>query len=245
VKLNDPNIEILQIAAAGLGSLLNDVVFLGGCAAGLLVTDAASPPPRETKDVDVIVEISTMHAYHDFAGKLRKRGFREDTSDGAPMCRWLYDSVVVDVMPTNEDILGFSNQWYPEAMQTAHNMTLPNGIEIQLVSAPHFLATKLEAFYGRGHGDYMASHDLEDLIAVLDGRASIVDEVKLGSKSLRAYLAEAFAQLLDNDEFQDALPCQLPPDAASQARIPIIQARMMEMIKGIEIPDYLDDSANI
>jgi len=232
MKLNDPNIEILQIAAVGLGSLVNDVVFLGGCAAGLLVTDPAAPPPRETKDVDVIVEITTMHDYHDLSEKLRKRGFCEDASEDAPMCRWVYDSVIVDVMPTNEDILGFSNLWYPEALQAANPMTLPNGVEIQMVSAPHFLATKLEAFYGRGNGDYIASHDLEDLIAVLDGRASIVDEVMGSSESLRSYLAGEFTKLLNHDDFQDALPGHLPPDAASQARITMIQARMMAMNEG-------------
>jgi len=144
---------MLQIVAAGLGSLVDDVVFLGGCATGLLVTDAASPPPRETKDVDVIVEITTMHDYHDLSEKLRQQGFREDTDDEAPICRWVYGFVIVDVMPTSEDILGFSNKWYPEALQAANTLTLPNGVEIQMVSAPHFLATKLEAFYGRGNGE--------------------------------------------------------------------------------------------
>jgi len=229
MKLNDPNIEMLQIVAAGLGSLVDDVVFLGGCATGLLVTDAASPPPRETKDVDVIVEVTTMHDYHDLSEKLRKQGFREDTDDEAPICRWVYGSVIVDVMPTSEDILGFSNKWYPEALQAANTLPLPNGVEIQMVSAPHFLATKLEAFYGRGNGDYMASHDLEDLIAVLDGRASIVDEVQESSESLRAYLSVEFHALLDNDDFQDALPGHVPPDAASQARVRLIQDRMKQI----------------
>jgi len=229
MKANDPNIEILQIAAVGLGSLLDDVVFLGGCAAGLLVTDPASPPPRETNDVDVIIEITTTHGYHDLAKKLRKRGFREDTRDDAPMCRWLYESVVIDVMPTNEDILGFSNQWYPEALQTSESMALPNGVKIKMVSSPLFLATKLEAFYGRGNGDYMASHDLEDFIAVLDGRPAVVDEVFNSSELLRDYLAVEFSKLINNDEFQDALPGHLPTDAASQARIVIIQDRIMRI----------------
>jgi len=231
MKPNDPNIEILQIAAVGLGSLLDDVVFIGGCAAGLLVTDPASSAPRETNDVDVIVEITTTHGYHDLATKLRERGFREDTRDDAPMCRWLFESVVIDVMPTNEDILGFSNLWYPEALQTAEIMMLPNGLKIQIVSAPLFLATKLEAFYGRGNGDYMASHDLEDLIAVLDGRASVVDEVFNSSELLRSYLAAEFNKLINHDEFQDALPGHLSTDAASQARIVIIQDRMMKISK--------------
>ena len=229
MKQNDPNIEILQIAAIGFGSLVDDIVFVGGCAAGLLVTDAASPRPRETKDVDVIVEVTTIHAYHELAAKLRKRGFREDTTDDAPMCRWLYKSVLVDVMPTNEDILGFSNIWYPEALQAAESMSLPNGLEIKMVSGPHFLATKLEAFYGRGNDDYMASHDLEDWIAVLDGRASIVDEVMKRSEALRSYLAEELSALLNNDDFQDALPGHLPTGTANQARTTIILNRMMEI----------------
>jgi len=229
MRPKDPNIEVLQIAAVGLGSLVDDVVFLGGCAVGLLVTDPASPPPRETNDVDVVVEITSTHGYHDLAKKLRERGFCEDTSDDAPMCRWIYESVVIDVMPTNEDILGFSNQWYPEALQASENMILPNGVKIRLVSGSHFLATKLEAFYGRGNGDYMASHDLEDLIAVLDGRASVVDEVFNSSELLRNYLAAEFGKLINNDEFQDALPGHLPTDAASQARITIIQDRMIRI----------------
>jgi len=81
---------------------------------------------------------------------------------------WMYRSVKVDVMPTDSAILGFSNRWYAAAMLSAQNMRLPAGIDIRMVTAPFFLATKLEAFYGRGNGDYMVSHDLEDMIAVLD-----------------------------------------------------------------------------
>ena len=73
-------------------------------------------------------------------------------------------------MPTNPDILGFANRWYGPAVDAAETITLPSGQIARMVSAPYFLATKLEAFDGRGHGDYLLSHDMEDLIAVLDGR---------------------------------------------------------------------------
>ncbi|MDQ7000839.1 MAG: hypothetical protein Q9M12_08170 [Mariprofundus sp.] len=53
MRRDDPNIEMLQLAADGLGSLLDEVVFVGGCAAGLLITGPAAPPTRETTDVDV------------------------------------------------------------------------------------------------------------------------------------------------------------------------------------------------
>lgn len=225
MKTSDPNIEMLQLAAQGLEPLLDQVVFLGGCAAGLLVTDRAAAPPRETKDVDVIVEISSHHEYHLFSSQLRERGFCEDHREGAPMCRWLYHGVTVDVMPTEPAVLGFSNRWYHEAMASANPLKLPSGYVIRMVSAPLFLATKLEAFYGRGCGDFMCSHDLEDLISVIDGRPSIVDEVK-HTASVRSYLADAFDQLLCSDDFLDSLPCHLPPDMASQQRVDIVLQRM-------------------
>jgi len=231
MRRDDPNLEMLQLAADGLRPLLEDVVFVGGCATGLLITDSAAPPTRETLDVDVIVELASSYDYHMLSEQLRQRGFREDQSDGAPMCRWLFQSVKVDVMPTDEAILGFSNRWYAEAMASASNVRLPAGTNIRMVTAPFFLATKLEAFYGRGNSDYMASHDLEDLIAVLDGRDSIVSEVK-DAGAVCLYLANAFGQLLALDEFHDALPCHLPADAASQMRIAGLVERM-EAIRSI------------
>jgi predicted nucleotidyltransferase len=204
---------------------------VGGCASGLLITDPAAAPIRETKDVDVIVEIVSRHDYHLLSEKLRKQGFREDQSENAPLCRWTYESVIVDVMPTDSSILGFSNKWYTEAMKTSENIKLPDGAEIRIVSAPLFLATKLEAFYGRGDGDYMASHDLEDIIAILDGRTSLVDEVSTSSTALRSYLSDEFSKLLANNDFQDALPGHLAGDAASQARIGLIIDRMTQIKK--------------
>jgi len=225
VRRDDPNLEMLQLAADGLRPFLDDIVFVGGCATGLLISDLAAPPTRETKDVDVIVEIASLHDYHQLAEKLRNRGFREDISEGAPMCRWMFGAVTVDVMPTDAAIFGFSNRWYSEAIANAIRISLPAGIVIRLAAAPWFLATKLEAFYGRGNGDYMASHDLEDLIAVIDGRESIVEEIERSGEVGR-YLADEFDRLLLLDEFHDALPCHLPADAASQMRVAVVIERM-------------------
>ena len=102
----------------------------------------------------------------------RQRGIEEDTQPGAPLCRWCIEEIILDLMPTQGHILGFANRWYPLAVDTAHIHPLPSGRSIQLVTAPVFLATKLEAFHGRGMGNHRFSHDLEDLMAVLDGRDS-------------------------------------------------------------------------
>lgn len=225
MRPDDPNLAMLQLVAAGLGPLVEDVVFVGGCAAGLLITDMAAPPTRETRDVDIIAEITTLHDYHQLAKKLKGMGFREDTGPNAIMCRWQFGDIIVDVMPTEEAILGFTNRWYSEAMSSAQRIRLPNGSQIRMVAAPWFLATKLEAFYGRGNDDFMASHDLEDLIAVLDGRESIVAEV-IGSEDVGLYLSEEFRKLLSLEAFLDALPCHLPAGLGYQQRENVILTRM-------------------
>jgi hypothetical protein len=122
-------------------------------------------------------------------------------------------------MPIDETILGFSNRWYKPAMENSQRVQLANDLTIRTVTAPLFLGTKLEAFKGRGENDYFASHDLEDVIAVIDGRPSLWGEVQHAPKELKGYLAREIRELIGRQEFIDALPGYLLPDPASQARL--------------------------
>jgi hypothetical protein len=103
---------------------------------------------------------------------------------------------------------------------------LPSGREIALVSAPLFLATKLEAFYGRGNNDYGASHDIEDIVTVVDGRAEIADEVRALPGDVRSYLKDEFDDLLTTTSFLDTLGWHFAGDEQSQARISNVISRM-------------------
>lgn len=132
-------------------------------------------------------------------------------------------------MATDPALLGFSNKWYEPAMATAKAVELPSGKRIRMVLAPYFLATKLEAFDGRGKGDYRSSPDIEDIVAVLDGRAEILDEIKGASDNLQNYLADRFSTLLITQEFVEALAGHLPGDPASQGRLPLIKERIEAM----------------
>ncbi|MES9842434.1 MAG: hypothetical protein ABW134_17945 [Candidatus Thiodiazotropha endolucinida] len=228
----NPNLKILTQAVERLGALSNEMVFLGGCATGLLITDKAAPPLRVTKDVDTIVEASTLAAYQRFSEKLRKQGFREDFSDGAPLCRWLADDVILDMMPTDSRILGFGNRWYESALKHAEVTTLPSGRNIRMVTAPYFLSTKMEAFDGRGRGDYLLSHDIEDMIAVLDGRPEIVNDVQTADQELIENVRARFAQLLSDNRFIAALSGHMPGDQASQARVGLVIDRIEAIVKG-------------
>jgi len=220
IKSRSTNIAMLSSVAKYLGDLTEKVVFVGGCATGLLITDPAIPEVRVTQDVDAIVEVISRMEYYRLEEKLRGRGFIQDMSEEAPVCRWLVNAIKVDIMPTQEEILGFTNRWYVPAIRNAFQMEIAAGLLIRLVTAPYFLATKIEAFEGRGHGDYMASHDLEDFIAVLDGRPGIDSEIKQSSEDLQSFLSDKFTTFLKNEDFIDALPGHLPPDRASQARLP-------------------------
>lgn len=140
--------------------------------------------------------------------------------------RWHINNEIVDIMPTNEKILGFSNKWYPEAIKNANTRDLPNGLTIRVVSPPYFLATKFEAFYGRGKNDFMGSKDIEDIITVIDGRDTLVEEVTHSPEQLQLYLAQQFGTLLNNDVFRESIAGHLMPDSASQARESIILQRL-------------------
>lgn len=223
---NDPNASLIVAVANALGELRSELVFVGGCATGLLITDQGRPPVRPTTDVDLITEIASHTEFYRLSERLRGAGFKESTE---LICRWQLGALTVDVMPTREEILGFSNRWYSEAIDTSLIFELRPALEIRLINPPMLLATKLEAFYGRGRGDYRMSHDIEDIVTLIDGRPEIIEEVRNSSLGLQEYLAEEFEGLIGEMAFVDALPGFFHTDDASQARVSIAIERIRRL----------------
>ncbi len=182
--LNNPNLAILELVAQALGPVCENVIFVGGCATGLLLTQERPDRIRITEDVDIVAQALTVHDYHAIEKRVRAQGFSNDMRPNVPICRWVYQNITLDLMPTVKDILGFANRWYPLALQTAQRVTLPGGMTIRLISAPVFIGTKLEAFKDRGKDadgrpDYLGSHDLEDImIEEKDRQQRALDEGK-------------------------------------------------------------------
>ena len=102
----DPNIQLLEAVAQALGDLRDELVFVGGCAAGLLCTSPTAAPPRVTYDVDVVAEVATLIRFHALEERFASRGFKRDISPDAPICRWRLGNVVIDLMPSEERVLG-------------------------------------------------------------------------------------------------------------------------------------------
>ena len=215
----DPNLPMLQDAAGKLAPFLDEIVFVGGVTLGLLITDAAAAPIRGTTDVDVIAEIATYADYITFSERLRNAHFTEDHE---LTCRWHQGALTLDVLSLSKEVLGFTNSWYEPALRNALPFTLPGGPSIRVITAPYFLATKMEAFRGRGKMDYQASHDLEDFVAIIEGREGVVREIEQSSQAVRDYLSQAVHALLTTPQFLGVLPGYV----LDQERVPLIEERL-------------------
>ncbi len=219
-----------MLVAEALGDLRDEMVFVGGCAAGLLITDPAASDIRATKDVDAVVETATWVEYAKLEAALPARGFDRDP-DSNVICRWKHRSsgVLFDMMPVDPQVLGFSNRWYPEAVRTATVVELRAGLSIRLVSAPAFVATKLEAFADRGKGDYLSSHDLEDVLIVVDGRPTLPAEMASALPALRAAVRERLQRLINDENFIIALEGLIDVGSPPSDRWEIVLERLQDM----------------
>ena len=202
------SIAMLERAAEELHPFLEEVAFVGGATIALWITDRGAPEPRVTKDVDLVVEVASRTAWYRFEERLRAHGLRNDASSPV-ICRWRAgssgDELVIDVMPGDASILGFENRWQRPALDHAKTLPLPSGQQIRAISPPYLMATKLEAWNGRGRGDHLRSHDLEDIVTLVDGRAEVLGEVDEASSGLRAFLSREVTQLLEHTRFLDLI----------------------------------------
>ncbi|HSH45339.1 MAG TPA: hypothetical protein VK966_05765 [Longimicrobiales bacterium] len=209
-----PNHVLLERMARRIRPLLDEVVFVGGQIVELLLTDPAATRIRATTDVDVVVTASTRSEYRQVERRLAALGFENDQREGAPICRWRNASGdILDVMPVDAAILGFSNEWYPAAVAGAEEYQLHQDLVIRIPTPGVFLATKLAAYRSRGSDDILLSHDLEDIITLVAGRSEILDELRHGPEDLRVWVVKAMRNLLTEADFSYALQGALP-DAA-------------------------------
>jgi hypothetical protein len=142
----NPNLELLLGMARAMGPLCEQVVFVGGCATGLLVDDAGLMDVRPTEDVDAIVEVASLGAYHRLAEQLMQRGFKQTMADNTPPFRWFWNRMQLDLVPLDEKVLGFANPWYRVGFEEALVGGADRGWWCAICPRRTFLATKFEAF---------------------------------------------------------------------------------------------------
>lgn len=197
-------IQMLTKVANALGDdLCQQFAFVGGCTTSLLLTDDTSKEDvRHTDDVDLVVSLTSSAEWYNLAERLRHLGFQQSpNNDDNVICRFRLGELQVDFMPDNQEILGFTNIWYQEALEHTTDFSLSNTLNIRLLTAPYFLATKFEAFKGRGNDDLLSSRDIEDICSLLDGRPEVVSEVHQANPVLKDYLSDMFEHLVNHTEY--------------------------------------------
>ncbi|MGY4641701.1 hypothetical protein ACVWVP_005661 [Pseudomonas sp. TE24901] len=199
-------LQMLEEVAEALGETLRkQIAFVGGCTTVLLITDEYTLESiRGTDDVDLVIHLTGTTDWYRLEESLKPRGFK-NTGQDSVTCRLRLGALKVDFMPTDEKVLGFSNTWFVGGLENAIDYTLPNGTSIKVFAAPWFLAAKLQAYQGRGCGDVLMSNDIEDIIALLDGREELIEEVKRAPIPLRHFVSEQFSALLKLSAFRDVI----------------------------------------
>lgn len=203
----EDHVTMIRAVATKIGpELCQSVAFVGGCTTALFITDRyAFQQVRHTDDVDVIVHVIGMAGWYALAETLRQKGFKDNMLDDGPLCALSLQGMRVDFMPDDSEILGFTNRWYRDALKTAVDHDLGEGIVIRLVQPAYFVATKLEAFLGRGNDDLLSSQDSEDIFTLIDGRSELLEEIRVTPKNMRDYVASELLAIKKNRNFDYAL----------------------------------------
>jgi hypothetical protein len=218
---------MLQTVASGLGELKNEMVFVGGSVAELYVDNAAASDIRPTLDVDCVIELSSRTAHARLEEALRAKKFANDTTQGAPICRWVYQDILVDVMPTDPAVLGFTNIWYEDGVTNKITKTLPDGQQIFVFPVEYYVAAKFEAHKSRGGNDLRQSHDFEDIIYILDNCPDIPGNIQNANEYVKEYLKQECQTLLFNENLTEGIETALPygsDDESTEIIMEIIQS---------------------
>lgn len=218
--MNNQQIERLEIVASVLEAIPETFVFTGGATIALYVDEIVGADLRPTDDVDCVVEITSKGQYYQLAEKLRNNGLQESTQQGAPLCRWQYQEINIDIMPSEEKVLGFSNRWYPPGISSSIPYQLPSGRIIQIFTTAYLLASKIEAFLGRGKGSFYWSTDIEDIITLLDGCSSLESEINQADLEVKKFIQQWFQQELEN--LQEIVPASLSSVAVNSGRVQLL-----------------------
>lgn len=225
--MSDIPANVLTVARALRDIGIVDLTYVGGAVVPLLLTDPAAPRPRVTLDVDVVIDVAPRHRFNEIEDNLRAAGHTQPP-DG-PICRWLVHGILVDFMPVEAEVLGFSNPWYRYLEHSYDIVDIGGGQSLRVASPAVWLATKLQAFLDRGKDDLISSQDLEDVVILVDGRPELSKEIEGADADVRAFIVSVFRSLLVEEELRVAVQAHLPPDDASRARAAVILSRIEEI----------------
>jgi len=227
----------IAVVVQALGDLSDRCLLTGGTSIPYYCTERPDEAPRVTRDVDVVLDVRTRGDFQEIENSLRQRGFRNDTSEGAPICRWLlHDLITVDVMPLDGSVLGFTNPWYAAGWDLAIPVQITQTCTWRMLSPPFVLAAKCVAYSSRGADDPQSSSDLEDIVRLINSRPALPHEVAAAPVDCQQFVASFFGDLLRLADLSFVISGHLNGDPSSQARLPLVRQRMTWLADPSRIP---------
>lgn len=206
--MNGPDsIQDLIRVSTGLNNLGIEHAFVGGATIAVYLSSVGISESRPTDDIDCVVNIGTLPEYYKLEDSLRKAGFKNEPK--GPRCRWNYQGIVVDIMPTDQKISGMPSKWFMEGFQTLSFRKLSDRTEIPVFSVAYLLATKFEAYNDRGKNDLRFSTDIEDILLLLDGYPDAFDDIRKSDPAVKDFLIKQFKHLLKQNEFEEVVHGQM------------------------------------
>ncbi|MCH7535791.1 MAG: nucleotidyl transferase AbiEii/AbiGii toxin family protein, partial [Bacteroidetes bacterium] len=185
----------LKIAKA-LGDLNDNVVYVGGAVISHYIDDSGADDVRPTKDIDISLEILSISQLESIREELQSKGFTQSHEDNV-MCRFRYEGVKVDVMSTKEIGWAPANRWFADGFKKAYEIVI-EGMVIRLMPLPYFLASKFDAWKGRGGGDARTSHDFEDIVYLLNYTSTAKEQILNASSGVKNYITSCFAEIIED-----------------------------------------------
>jgi hypothetical protein len=221
--------SVIEVATA-LGELNQKSVFVGGSVVSLYIDDPAAEELRPTMDIDIALEIVTLGQLEQTRQTLTKKGFVQDPQQNI-ICRFVYDGILVDVMSTKEIGWAPANSWFREGFEHLETISLDENTSIKILPLAYFLASKFEAYHNRGK-DPRTSHDLEDIIYLLDNRMNLVKDIHCAPDNVLSFLRSEFKALL-TPQLEEAILGHMNP-ISRKDRFPLLREKLLSIISAIK-----------
>lgn len=214
------NLQLIEKVASALAEINEKVIYVGGAVVTLYATDIGADQPRPTFDIDVSVQISTYGQMDKLREELADKNIYPASTETI-IYRFVYDGILIDFIPFEETPLGPTNKWFKPGFKSAYPILVGDST-IRILPVSLFLATKWEAFKGRGN-DPRTSHDFEDIIFVIENNLNLINEVTKESNEVQNYLKEMAQEILSHSSRNEIIECHLNPLTAIERRGIVIE----------------------
>jgi hypothetical protein len=224
--MENPELILFRNTAKRMQPMLEELVFAGGCASALMFSEANFIRAHPPQWLDVIASTNGELGHTGLTIKLKELGLREDTTVGRG--RWKLGALTVCFWNVDPVFSPFSSRFMRDAFAMPRRLPATPEMKVKMVNPAFFLALKIEAFQGRGQGNFQTSEDLNDLVSMLAARAELAFDLKLAAPPVRSFVQRSLAELKPKHEFQEAIKRIANFD---QARVDLALSRLNEIVR--------------